>query len=67
MLEHSYMTALGARVGFPVVDVETLETCLITSYNGASQASDLKNSLSDAVCRVLRSSNPDDEILVTDA
>ncbi|KAF1351458.1 FabD/lysophospholipase-like protein [Lizonia empirigonia] len=40
MLKHPYMTALGARIGFPVVDVNTSETCLVTSYNGFEEEQD---------------------------
>jgi hypothetical protein len=29
------MGSIGARVGLPVVDADTLDTCLVTSYNGS--------------------------------
>lgn len=67
MLKHSYMTALGARIGFPVVDVNTSETCLVTSYNGSGQRQGADAHSVHAVCRPLRSTNPSNDILVKDA
>jgi hypothetical protein len=67
MLDHSYMTSIGARIGFPVVDVHAKRTCIVTSYNGIGQrqkGSDCKN---ETIYKVLRSDGPHDEILVRDA
>lgn len=67
MLKHPYMTAAGAKIGFPVVDVETLDTCLITSYNGREQGHGSDARPVHTVSRLLHSKNPDDDILVKDA
>jgi hypothetical protein len=69
MLDHSYMSAIGARIGFPIVDVDTNRapsTCLVTSYNGAGQ---VRHSDPDdkATYRVLRSSDSQNEIRIKDA
>jgi hypothetical protein len=67
MLDVPYMSSIGARVGLPVVEVDTLETYLVTSYNGAAPTYD------DAACtemstyRVLRSKDATEEIRVKDA
>jgi hypothetical protein len=66
MLEHPYMTAIGARTGFPVVSLETLDTCVVTSYNGAGQSQIGLNAQHRATYRLLRSGGHDDEILVKD-
>jgi hypothetical protein len=67
ILEHPYMTAIGARTGFPVVDLESLDTCIITSYNGAGKAQACANAHHRATYQLLRSSGPCDEISVKDA
>ena len=67
MLNHPYMTALGARIGFPVVDINTSETCLVTSYNGSAQDRGAGAHLVHAVSRSLRSTSPSDDILIKDA
>ena len=64
MLEHPYMTSIGARIGFPVVNHDTLDTCIITSYNGVGSTN---NSEEDAIYQVLQSRGPEDEILAKDA
>ncbi|KAH3938663.1 hypothetical protein HBH98_242720 [Parastagonospora nodorum] len=62
MLEHPYMTAIGARTGFPVVDLDTLNTCVVTSYNGAGVVPQ-----QPATYQLLQSTGPHDEILVKNA
>jgi hypothetical protein len=66
MLEHPYMTAIGARTGFPVVNLDTLDTYLITSYNGAGKTQPCLNAQHRATYQLLRSGGHDDEILVKD-
>jgi hypothetical protein len=60
MLDNSYMMSIGARIGFPTVNVHSLDTSVVTSYNGAGRA-DSKG------YKVLRSTSPSDEIYVRDA
>jgi hypothetical protein len=67
MLEHPYMTAIGARTGFPVVNLDTLDTCIITSYNGACKVQASAGMERRATYQMLRSGGPDDEISVKDA
>jgi hypothetical protein len=70
MLHHPYMTSIGARIGFPVVDHGTthpVATCMITSYNGASHDVRPNNSVFKAPYRVLRSRDARSEILIKDA
>ena len=62
MLDHSYMMSIGARIGFPIVDVHTLQTCIVTSYNGVGKATD-----QDHGYKILRSDSPANEIYVKDA
>lgn len=68
MLDHPYMSSIGARIGFPVVDADTLETCVVTSYNGAGglQEGD-RGGGDDRAYRILRSRSASEPILVTDA
>ncbi|KAH7060994.1 acyl transferase/acyl hydrolase/lysophospholipase, partial [Paraphoma chrysanthemicola] len=66
MLDHPYMTAIGARTGFPVVNLDSLETCVITSYNGVGEKTCV-DTQQRATYRSLRSSGPCDEISVKDA
>ncbi|KAH6380444.1 hypothetical protein HBI08_239800 [Parastagonospora nodorum] len=66
MLEHPYMTAIGARTGFPVVNVDTLDTCLVTSYNGAGKSRPGSNAKHRATYHLLRSGGHNDKILVKD-
>lgn len=67
MLEHPYMTAIGARIGFPVVNLDHLDTCIITSYNGAGKTRACTNAQHRATYRLLRSGGPCDEISVKHA
>jgi hypothetical protein len=62
MLDHTYMMSIGARIGFPLVNVHTLRTCVVTSYNGVGRASS-----QEAGYKVLESDSPSGEILVRDA
>lgn len=66
MLDHPYMSSIGARTGFPVVNADTLETCVVTSYNGAARGHD-RDDGEHMTYKVLRSSNALDEIPVKDA
>lgn len=69
MLDHPYMSAIGARVGFPIVDVDSRtapSTCLVTSYNGAGQMS-YPRPESRTTYQLLRSSDPEDEVQIKDA
>jgi hypothetical protein len=66
MLEHPYMTAIGARTCFPIVNLNTLDTCLITSYNGAGKSQVCLDTQHRATYQLLRSGGHDDEILVKD-
>jgi hypothetical protein len=65
MLDHGYMSSIGARTGFPVIDADTSKTCLVTSYNGAARG------CGDRECemtyKVLRSAGAASEILMKDA
>jgi hypothetical protein len=67
MLEHPYMTTIGARTGFPVVNLETLDTCIITSYNGACKIQASLGAERRATYQMLRSDGPHNEISVKDA
>lgn len=69
MLDHPYMSATGARIGFPIVDINSRtapSTCLVTSYNGAGRVS-YSGLESKATYRVLRSSGPENEVRIKDA
>ncbi|PVH90449.1 FabD/lysophospholipase-like protein, partial [Periconia macrospinosa] len=69
MMDHPYTSAIGARIGFPIVDVDSHtgpSTCLVTSYNGAGQVRDTDTDGRDTY-RVLRSGNAEDQILARDA
>jgi hypothetical protein len=66
MLEHPYMTAIGARTGFPVVNLDTLNTCLVTSYNGAGKSRPELDAQHRATYQLLRSGGHNDRILVKD-
>ncbi|KAF9728524.1 hypothetical protein PMIN01_13352 [Paraphaeosphaeria minitans] len=67
MLDHPYMSSIGARTGFPIVNADTSETCMVTSYNGAARGRDLGDCNGNTTYRVLRSHTALDEILVKDA
>ncbi|KAL1792986.1 hypothetical protein ACET3X_009493 [Alternaria dauci] len=67
MLDVPYMSSIGARVGLPVVDVDTLETCLVTSYNGAAPTYDNGACTEMSTYRILRSEDATEEICVKDA
>jgi len=67
MLDSSYMMSIGARTGFPVVNLHTLETCIITSYNGIGKGPDPNAMVGESTYNVLRSDGPQNEILVKDA
>jgi hypothetical protein len=67
MLEHPYMTAIGARTGFPVVNLDTLETCVVTSYNGVGKSQACVDAQHKATYQLLRSGGSCDEIPVKDA
>jgi hypothetical protein len=63
MFNHPYMSSIGARIGFPVVDLDNTKStgrCLVTSYNGVGD-------LSNSSYRLLRSKGPNNGILVKDA
>jgi hypothetical protein len=69
MLDHPYMSATGARIGFPIVDIDSRtapSTCLVTSYNGAGRVS-YSGMENKATYRLLRSSGPENEIQIKDA
>jgi hypothetical protein len=34
VLDHPYMTSIGVRTGFPVVNLDSSDTYIVTSYNG---------------------------------
>jgi hypothetical protein len=40
VLDHPYMTAIGSKIGFPLVDWDTLDTRIVTSYNRMNLALD---------------------------
>ncbi|KAF3038250.1 hypothetical protein E8E11_001965 [Didymella keratinophila] len=67
MLDHQYMSSIGARIGLPVVDAETLETCLVTSYNGAAPTYGDDACTKMSTYRVLRSEGAISEIRIKDA
>jgi hypothetical protein len=67
LLDHPYMSSIGARTGFPIVNADTSETCMVTSYNGAARGRDLGNCDGNTTYRVLRSDTALDEILIKDA
>lgn len=67
MLDHPYMSSIGARTGFPVVNADTLETCVVTSYNGAARGHDCDGGIEHMTYKVLRSGDALDEIPVKDA
>jgi hypothetical protein len=67
MLDHQYMSSIGARIGFPVVDVDALKTCLVTSYNGAVSSRGRGACTPMSTYRVLRSEDAASEIRMKDA
>lgn len=67
MLEHAYMSSIGSRTGFPVVNADTLETCLVTSYNGAAPRQDQSDYNEKATYKVLRSDEALSGIRIRDA
>ena len=67
VLDVRYMSSIGARVGMPVVDLNTLETCLVTSYNGAAPTYDGSACTEMSTYRVLRSKDATEEIRIKDA
>lgn len=70
MLDHPYMNTIGARTGFPIVDWNTLETYVVTSYNRIAfddQKKTSKHKSCDSRHRPLYARGPDDQILVKDA
>jgi hypothetical protein len=67
MLDHPYMSSIGARTGFPVIDAHSLETCMVTSYNGAARGHRHSESNESTMYRVLCSDGVADEIRITDA
>jgi hypothetical protein len=67
MLDHPYMSSIGARIGFPVVNADTLETCIVTSYNGAARGRNVSGCGESATYKVLRSDGAADEIYIKDA
>jgi hypothetical protein len=67
MLDHRYMSSIGARTGFPVIDADTLETCLVTSYNGAARGRSDRESKKKRTYKVLRSEGATGEIRMKDA
>ncbi|KAH8710251.1 hypothetical protein GQ44DRAFT_626663 [Phaeosphaeriaceae sp. PMI808] len=64
MLDHPYMSSIGARTAFPVVNANTLETCIVTSYNGAVRGQDHGNYNRNMTYKVLRSEEARNEILI---
>ena len=63
MFSSSYMSAIGARIGFPIVDVDNTKPtgrCLVTSYNAVGQ-------FHNTSYRILQSDGPATDILVADA
>lgn len=67
MFDHPYMSSIGARTGFPIVNADTLETSLVTSYNGVARGSDISDCNRNSTYRVLRSENVLDDIPIKDA
>ncbi|KAL5401414.1 hypothetical protein PMIN03_011528 [Paraphaeosphaeria minitans] len=67
VLDHPYISSIGARTGFPIVNADTSETCLVTSYNGAARGRDANDCRGSTTYRVLRSNTVLDEILIKDA
>lgn len=65
MLEHPYMTSIGARIGFPVINVDTLDTCIITSYHGVGRITADTVTNERESHEVLPSIEPPKEILVS--
>lgn len=73
MLDNAYLSSIGARAGFPIVDVnseKSTRTCLVTSYNGvrtreANKRIGHRKGQSDY--KMLCSENPRNRILVRDA
>jgi hypothetical protein len=43
VLDHPYMTSIGARTGFPVVSLDTSDTYIVTSYNGIGNSQGRNN------------------------
>ncbi|KAL5410094.1 hypothetical protein PMIN04_010753 [Paraphaeosphaeria minitans] len=67
VLDHPYMTSIGARTGFPIVDADTSETCLVTSYNGAARGRGPSGCDGSTTYRVLHSDTALDQIPTKDA
>ncbi|KAL5441101.1 hypothetical protein PMIN06_009453 [Paraphaeosphaeria minitans] len=61
------MTSIGARTGFPIVDADTSETCLVTSYNGAARGRDPNGCDGSTTYRFLHSDTALDQIQTKDA
>lgn len=69
MMDHPYTSAIGARIGFPIVDVDNHagpSTCLATSYNGVGQTRDA-DADSRATYRALCSSDVWNQVRIRDA
>ena len=70
MLDHAYLSSIGTRLGFPVVDVDSSRapsTCIVTSYNGAGDERSWEDPGGQATYRVLRAEDPDGSIYARDA
>lgn len=67
MLDLQYVSSIGARVGLPVVDAETLDTCLVTSYNGTSSRHGDERYTDMSTYRLLQSKDAASEIRIKDA
>lgn len=67
MLDLQYMKLIGARMGFPVVDTITSETCLVTSYNGTGSSHSDEAYTRMLTYRLLRSEEVSSEICIKDA
>ena len=67
MLDSQYMSSIGARIGLPVVDANTLDTCLVTSYNGAAPTYDHDACTKISTYRVLRSEDAGSKLRIKDA
>ncbi|KAL6158272.1 hypothetical protein ACJBU6_04069 [Exserohilum turcicum] len=67
MLDLHYVSAIGARVGLAVVDANTLDTCLVTSYNGMTSTHSDEGRTNPSTYRPLRSDDAASEIRIKDA
>ncbi|KAJ5047776.1 hypothetical protein J3E72DRAFT_204316 [Bipolaris maydis] len=67
MLDLQYVSSIGARVGLPVVDADTLDTCLVTSYNGSTSRYNDQEYANISTYRLLRSDDATSEIRIKDA